>query len=161
MIKELLIFLILLRQFNTKESSDYLGVKKCIEEGGEVLSHGKVCIPRKHLEHMQWKPDYGSKTRIRITLSNVQVIEIGSNVITVSMNTKISWMEHRLKLGVDKAFLSVEDQKQVWSPRIVIGTNMVSKTKETEEIVVTELKEVSEKVRLAKKFYLSAKVKCE
>ena len=57
MIKELLIFLILLRQFNTEKSSDYLSVTKCIEEGGEILSRRKVCIPSKYLEYMQWKPD--------------------------------------------------------------------------------------------------------
>ena len=78
-----------------------------------------------------------SNFELSITLSNVQIIEIGSNEITISMNTRIKWSDYRLKFGVDRALLSEEDQKQVWSPRIVIGTNMMSKSKETEEIEVS------------------------
>ena len=53
--------------------------------------------------------------------------------------------------------MSEEDQKQVWSPRIVIGTNMMSKSKEAEEIEVSMWPLNS----LVKTFYLLTTVKCE
>ena len=75
MIKELLIFLILLRQFNAKNSSDYLAVEKCLKEEGEKLSHGMVCIPREYWEHIQFSPantvTKGRKTKLWITMSTL------------------------------------------------------------------------------------------
>ena len=133
MIKEFLIFLIFLLQINAENSTTF---DECLNEKGEVLSRGKVCIPKKHKQWMQWRPnEYGKngKNELSITLSNIQIIEIGTNEITISMNKRIKWADYRLTFGVAKVLLSVEDQKQIWSPKIVIGTNVLSKTKEAEE----------------------------
>ena len=156
MIKEFLIFLIFLLQINAENSTAF---DECLKGKGEVLSRGKVCIPKKYTQWIQWNPGVGKgrKTKLSITLSNVQIIEIGSNEITISMNTRIEWSDYRLKFGVDRALLSEEDQKQVWSPRIVIGTNMMSKSKEAEEIEVSMWPLNS----LVKTFYLLTTVKCE
>ena len=156
MIKEFLMFLIFLLQINAENSTTF---DECLNEKGEVLSRGKVCIPKKFIQWIQWNPGAGKgrKTKLSITLSNVQIIEIGSNEITISMNTRIAWSDYRLTFGVDRAFLSEEDQKQVWSPRIVVGTNMMSKSKETEEIEVSRWPQNS----LVKTFYLLTTVKCK
>ena len=156
MIKEFLISLIFLLQINAENSTAF---DECLKGKGEVLSRGKVCIPKKYTQWIQWNPGVGKgrKTKLSITLSNVQIIEIGSNEITISMNTRIEWSDYRLKFGVDRALLSEEDQKQVWSPRIVIGTNMMSKSKEAEEIEVSMWPLNS----LVKTFYLLTTVKCE
>ena len=134
MIKNFSIFLIFLHQINAENANPF---DECLkEEGAEVLSRGKVCIPKKHMEFIQWNPS-NEKTELLITLSNIQIIEIGTDEITISMNTRINWRDYRLTFGVAKALLSVEDQKQIWSPRIVIGTNVMSKTMEAEEIEVS------------------------
>ena len=160
MIKEFLIFLIFLHQINAENANAF---DECVKEKGEVLSRGKVCIPKKHMEFIQWNPS-PEKTELLITLSNIQIIEIGTDEITISMNTRIKWRDYRLTFGVAKALLSVEDQKQIWSPRIVIGTNVVSKTKEAEEIEVSNwcnsnIKWCSK--NLEKTFPLLTTVKCE
>ena len=164
MIKEFLVFLIFLHQINAENTTAF---DECVKENGEVLSRGKVCIPKKHKQWMQWRPnEYGKngKNELSITLSNIQIIEIGTNHITISMNTRIKWREYRLTFGVAKALLSVEDQKQIWSPRIVIGTNVVSKTKEAEEIEVSNWCNSNRawcSKNLVKTFSLLTTVKCD
>ena len=179
MIKEFLIFLIFLIQINAENSTAFdecfkdfqlwscatcwdiskVCIDECLKAKGQPLSNGKVCIPRKYMDWIQFPLNYKEfgKTKFSITLSNVQIIEIGSNEITISMNTRIAWSDYRLTFGVDRAFLSEEDQKQVWSPRIVVGTNMMSKSKETEEIEVSRWPQNS----LVKTFYLLTTVKCK
>ena len=90
MIKEFLIFLIFLLQINAENSTAF---DECLKGKGEVLSRGKVCIPKKYTQWIQWNPGVGKgrKTKLSITLSNVQIIEIGSNEITISMYTRIKW----------------------------------------------------------------------
>ena len=133
MIKNFSIFLIFLHQINAENANPF---DECLIEKGDVLSHGLVCIPKKHMEIIHWDPS-AEKTELLITLSNIQVIEIGTDEITISMNTRIEWRDYRLTFGVRKAFLSAEDQKRIWSPRIIIGTNVMSKTMEAEEIEVS------------------------
>ena len=132
MIKEFLIFLMFLHQINAEDYFKYFD--ECIQEEGEVLSYGKVCIQKEYIEWMRYPPLKNRKTKLSITLSNIQIIEIGTDEITISMNKRIKWGDYRLTFGVAKALLSVEDQKQIWSPKIVIGTNVMSKTKEAEEM---------------------------
>ena len=184
MIKEFLIFLIFLIQINAENSTafdecfkegqlwscwscsstDYYSISKvcideCLKAKGQPLSHGKVCIPRKYMDWIQ-SPPYSKifgKTKLLITLSNVQIIEIGSNEITVSMNTMIEWCDKRLIIGVRKALLSEDDQKQVWSPTIGIGSNLMLETKKAEEMKVSYWL----KVWLMKSYYLITTVRCE
>ena len=164
MIKEFLIFLIFLHQSNALIITD--AFDECLEEKGQVLSRGKVCVPKKHIEWIQYPPNKkaNKKAKLAIALSNIQIIEISSNGITISMNTRIKWSDYRLTFGVAKSLLSMEDQKQVWSPRIVIGTNVVSKTKEAEEIEASYWCNSNRKwcsKNLEKTFPLLTTVKCE
>ena len=92
-----------------------------------------------------------------IILSNVQIIEIGSNEITVSMNIMIEWYDKRLMIGVPRAFLSEDDQKQIWSPRFGIRTNLMSETKKAEEMKVGYWWGVS----LVESYYQITTVRCE
>ena len=116
-----------LHQINAEDADYFQYFDECIKEKGEVLSNGKVCIPKEYKEWMQYRPiARNMKTKLSITLSNIQIIEIGTNEITISMNKRIKWADYRLTFGVAKVLLSVEDQKQIWSPRIVIGTNVMS-----------------------------------
>ena len=162
MIKEFLIFLMFLHQINTEDYFKYFD--ECIQEEGEVLSYGKVCIQKEYIEWMRYPPLKNRKTKLSITLSNIQIIEISSNGITISMNTRIKWSDYRLTFGVAKSLLSMEDQKQVWSPRIIIGADVLSKTKEAEEIETnywcTDNGKWCKK-SLEKTFSLHTKVKCD
>ena len=164
MIKEFLIFLIFLHQSNALIITD--AFDECLEEKGEVLSRGKVCVPKKYIEWIQFPPNKkaNKKTKLSIALSNIQIIEISSNGITISMNTRIKWSDYRLTFGVAKSLLSMEDQKQVWSPRIIIGTDVMSKTKEAEEMETSYWCTSNGKwckKSLEKTFSLHTKVKCD
>ena len=157
MIKNFSIFLIFLHQINAENANPF---DECLkEEGAEVLSRGKVCIPKKFIQWIQWNPGAGKgrKTKLSITLSNVQIIEIGSNEITVSMNTMIKWGDKRLMIGVGRALLSEDDQKQIWSPNFGIGNNLMSETKKAEEMKVS----FWYKVILRKTYYQITTVRCE
>ena len=157
--KEIIILLIFLFQINA-ENSSYFG--NCLKENGKVLRNGMVCIHKKDMVYMQWPP-FGY-AKLSITLSNVQIIKIGSNEITVSMNTRIEWTDYRLTFEAAKVLLTVEEQNQVWSPKIVIGTNMMSETKEAEEIEVNYNCINNNKwcwESLVKTFFLHTTVKCE
>ena len=156
MIKEFIILLIFLFQINAENSSYF---DNCLKENGKVLQNGMVCIHKKNMVFMQWPP-FGH-AKLSITLSNVQIIEIGSNEITVSMNTRIEWKDYRLTFEVAKVLLSVEEQKQIWSPKIVIGTNMMSETKQAEEIEVNYPCKEWCWESLVKTFFLHTTVKCE
>ena len=55
------------------------------------------------------------------------------------MNIWIRWFEFRLQLDPQEyqmIYLNIDDQKKIWAPQIVIGSNMVSKTKEEEDFGV-------------------------
>ena len=76
MIKEFLIFLIFLIQINAENSTAFdecfkegqlcscwscssiskVCIDECLRDKGQPLSHGKVCIPRKHMDWIQWAP---------------------------------------------------------------------------------------------------------
>ena len=60
-------------------------------------------------------------------------------------------------IGVTRALLSKDDQKQVWSPKYVIGTNMMSETKKAEEMTVS----FWYKTFIMHFYYLSTTVRCE
>ena len=55
----------------------------------------------------------------------------------------------------------MEEQKQIWSPKIVIGTNMMSETKQAEEIEVNYPCKEWCWESLVKTFFLHTTVKCE
>ena len=59
-------------------------------------------------------------------------------------------------------YLSIDDQKKIWAPQIVIGSNMVSKTKDEEEFGVQKtLYTYPHHCEATKKFYLRTSVICD
>ena len=103
-------------------------------------------------------------------MSNLQIIKIGDDTITLSMDIETHWIEYRLKINTQgvpplQVFsLSAEDQKQIWSPKIVIGNDMVSKSKEGEKFFLIRVKDngnLATWLIAVKKFYLSTTVKCD
>ena len=60
-------------------------------------------------------------------------------------------------IGVARALLSEDDQKQIWSPSFGIATNLMSETKKAEEMKVSYWL----KVCLMKSYYLITTVRCE
>ena len=96
-----------------------------------------------------------------IEMSNVQIIKIDLHAITISMYLDVDWNDDRLSIinGSQSIYLGSADQKILWAPEIVIGTNMVSRTIEKENFI---LKKDNIKGALAcKRFILSTTVKCE
>ena len=82
--------------------------------------------------------------------------------ITISMHLRVTWMEWRLWFNTPYKnegaiiYLNMEDQNQVWSPKIVIGSNMISHSKQGETFAVGD--------RTADSFisfYLITTLKCE
>ena len=113
---------------------------------GDFIADGNICIPGVFKDLMQWWPSNRTDKRpeIWISISNFQVIEIGSQKLTLSMYMDISWFDNRPILkstleGAKKIFLSMEDKKKIWSPNIIIPFNMVSKTVEDEEFGLTNM----------------------
>ena len=110
------------------------------------IADGNICIPGVFKDLMQWWPSNRTDKRpeLWISISNFQVIEIGSQKLTLSMYMDISWFDNRPILkstleGAKKIFLSMEDKKKIWSPNIIIPSNMVSKTVEDEEFGLTNM----------------------
>ena len=81
-----------------------------------------------------------------------------------------SWGESRLKSFTrndeEKIFLNQDDQKLLWSPRIVITTNMASQKIEGDDFFVTKVKGPVPLVfipptHVSKNVFLTTRVKCE
>ena len=148
MIKEILLFGTLLQIFNALETTEETTPKnennssnvkfeKCSEEDGHVLlSKGRLCIPGGKLKWKIQRPPRGIiRNKIEVKISHAQVIEIDvlTLTITVSMDLAISWDDFRLQLGTEKAmevvYLNADEEKEIWSPQIVVGSNMVSQNR--------------------------------
>ena len=66
------------------------------------------------------------KTKLSIEIANLQMIEINSNEITLSMHVEIKWSEYRLTMRTMKgevSYLRPEDKGKIWSPKIFIANN--------------------------------------
>ena len=140
MIKEILLFGTLLQIFNALENennSSNVKFERCSEEDGHVLlSKGRLCIPGGKLKWKIQRPPRGIiRNKIEVKISHAQVIEIDALTltITVSMDLAISWDDFRLQLGTEKAmevvYLNADEEKEIWSPQIVVGSNMVSQNR--------------------------------
>ena len=64
---------------------------------GDLIADGNICIPGVFKDLMQWWPSNRTDKRpeIWISISNFQVIEIGSQTLTLSMYMQISWFDNR------------------------------------------------------------------
>ena len=179
---------------STSKSGIEVDLKTLCTERTEVVQilvndGGDICIPNKYFDKLQFIPsEVIMDERLDIEIINIvdfQIIEIGTNELTLSMNIFIHWHDNRLFLtspgqNSDWIYLSTDNKKRIWSPNLVISNHMFSKTKEGEEFalmntgysavdliqnynsstpIVTVLEEVS---NLAMKtFYLSTKIKCD
>ena len=101
----------------------------------------KICIQNNYKYEMQWPAFNEQKedknAELSISLFNFQVIQIDIHSITMSMNMEIEWSEYRLHMNTpiyQIIYLSLEDQKQTWSPQIDIGNNMVSEKKKRKKL---------------------------
>ena len=170
MIKELLIFLLLFQYSRTKNVNDSISFKKCKDDGGEFLDRWKrICIPKMFLGYLLYNPspDWTAwkKTSVNLEVSNLQIIKIGDDTITLTMIMEMTWYENRLKIntqGFGFSFqmisLSKEEQDQVWSPHIVMKNNAVSMSKEGEQFTLMSLWGGLEAIKM---FHLSTTVNCE
>ena len=88
----------------------------------------------------------------------------------VSMDLAITWNDPRLHLNTEKqeeaVYLSTHEEKEIWSPQIVVGSNMVSQDRQGEEIALNQRcwnEECMKKggVRGTKNVQLTTKIRCE
>ena len=86
------------------------------------------------------------------------------------MDLAITWDDHRLQLDTEKqretVYLSTNEEKEIWSPQIVVGSNMVSQDRQGEEIALTRRCSNIECLRKGgitgyKNVQLTTKVRCE
>ena len=186
MIKEILLFVTLLQTFNALEitettpenidNSTHIKFEKCHKEkdGHLLLSKDRLCIPGGNLTWKIQLPPFNKviRNKIDVKISNAQVIEIDAHTltITVSMDLAIIWDDHRLQLATEKAFevvyLSANDEKEIWSPQIVVGSNMVAQDRQGEEIALTRRCRKIECLKKGgitgtKNVQLTTKIRCE
>ena len=186
MIKEILLFVTLLQTFNALEitettpenidNSTHIKFENCHKEkdGHLLLSKDRLCIPGGNLTWKIQLPPFNKviRNKIDVKISNAQVIEIDAHTltITVSMDLAIIWDDHRLQLATEKAFevvyLSANDEKEIWSPQIVVGSNMVAQDRQGEEIALTRRCRKIECLKKGgitgtKNVQLTTKIRCE
>ena len=167
MIKEFLMLLILFQYSNAGETKVLSFEKSCLESEGELLGLlKKICIEREYKDHMPWQPVIVNPERtgtgLKIQVTNLQIIEIGLNKISLSMNMDIRWFEPRVHLATPVGttiYLRSKYQINIWSPEIVMVNNIVSEEKEREKFgMYMQSPEVSGAV---KKFYMITTMKCD
>ena len=152
--------------------------KECIKEGGQLLgSLKKICIESEYLGEIQWWPTSDRedlRTELSVDIRNFQVIQIDTSMDTITMGMKmtIEWPEYRIDLNDSGQvynlksqimYLDMEEQKRIWSPRIVIGNNMVSKEKIGEVFGFYRKFDMTNFFQYVgiNTFYLSTIVKCD
>ena len=109
--------------------------EQCTTNDTNALKIGDICVPSSFSSTMGcWKnPNFAS---LNIIIENLQVIEIESYAISLSMDILVLWHEHRLLLNVSPfqtAFIKQEDQGKIWSPNFVIANNKMLENKEREQ----------------------------
>ena len=157
MIKELLI-IIFLFEISKGQMSDF---EKCANEDKDSLVLGNICVPSKDgsVYYIWLFPPSDEKTELSITIERLQIIEIDSHTITLSMDFFVKWPEHRVtlksRLG-EVISIRPEDQWKIWSPKISIGNNKVFEKKEQEQFKIVNFYEVTG----FKGCYIYTKVTC-
>lgn len=171
MIKELLILLLLYEISNGQQSTNQLtDFEHCTNDKNAVKLGlpWNICVPSKNASWIQWlrpkrRLSPKRKTKLRINIANLQVIQIESHAITLSMDTVMYWYENRLVLNVPKfqtAFIRPEEEGKIWSPEIHIANNKMFENKEREEFGFTKFYKERDSVTGMKKFYLYTKLTC-
>ena len=105
-------------------------------------------------------------TDIGITMRDVQVINIGTDTITIDMNFETRWFDYRLKNWNYPPkeywtwiFLSMEFRNLIWFPDMIIN-NLVSEKEIDKKIILLRL-ENNPIPLVVSQFYLSTTVKCQ
>ena len=169
MIRKLIICLLLVKfcyaVTNDTESRNYpVDYESCKNQGGQLFGPGDtLCNARLSVGFVFEDPPsiFTSMEEINIEMSKVEIIEIGVQTVTVSMHLKVSWSEWRLFFnteypGADAIiYLNEEHQQQIWSPQIIIGSNLVSQNKQGQKFGLGDGTESFYS------YYLITKVKCE
>ena len=135
------------------------------DDTGSLWWFGDICVPSKneYAKKIQKLGPLGpgdKTTKLRIYITNLQIIEIDSHAISLSMEFQVVWPEHRVMLNVlniQKAALRPEDQWRIWSPKITIINNKVLEKREQEEFNFRKIKVRKYGI---KSFYLYTKVAC-
>ena len=159
MIKEFLILLLLFEISNGEQSTKLLSdFEQCTNNDTNEVRVQNICIPSKYSSDIQL---FGPGTPLNIRIKNLQVIEIESYAISLSMDIVVLWYEHRLLLNVSPlqtAFVERKDQGKIWSPNFLIANNKMLENKEREEFGFMIQEHGT--IRGVKKFYLYTKVRC-
>ena len=136
MIKEFLIIMLLFEISNGKKSTKLLSdFDQCAQNDTNTVRVENICVPSKDQYSSQIQL-FGPKTPLTIKIANLQVIEIDSHAITLSMYFIVQWKEHRVILNVPPlttAFIKQKDQGRIWSPNFLIANNKMLEDKEREE----------------------------
>ena len=132
MIKEYLILILLFEISNGQQSTKLLSdFQQCANDTNDVRVEN-ICVPSKYSSNIQLS---GPKTPLTIKIKYLQVIEIESYAISLSMDIVVLWYEHRLLLNVSPlqtAFIERKDQGKIWSPNFLIANNKMLENKERE-----------------------------
>ena len=135
MIKEYLILILLFEisngQQSTKLTSDF---EQCANNDTNAVTIENICVPSKN-NFSSTIQMYGPETQLVINITNLQVIEIDSHAITLSMDFFVYWKERRVILNVPPlymAFIKRKDQSKIWSPNFLIANNKMLENKERE-----------------------------
>ena len=112
--------------------------RDCKVNGGLVLGNKEICVPYENQFNMRNAPnpqeeEGSTQNKIEIEMFHVQIIEIDDKLrqMTLIMTLNIEWFDDRVKLVLPNVplFLYKEGQTRVWSPEFIIGSNLVSQTK--------------------------------
>ena len=184
MIKDLLMFILLFQSAYgqvVNYSSDYSPTtspysweQMCTMYGGILVDHWqKICIPEDQRRWIQLNPATfdtdgkmkSLKTEVRISLSKIEIIEIADLTVSLNMDVRIDWYDYRLSLkseGIEKIYLGEEEQKQIWSPQILIASNVKSESRKDKLLAFSENPYYSTpRIEAMKKFSLSTEIKCD
>ena len=104
MIKEILLFMLLLFHFSNGETSEFETCQYDLDS--EMMGGGKVCIPSRVKGGMQFNPHIpwerpDKKTDLDVDISNLQIIEIESHTITLRAQSFTSLMAD-LRQDIDR-----------------------------------------------------------
>ena len=141
--------------------------KSCLEPGGVLLSKSRICIPAEHEWLSQYPPTtttvwfwklFSSPVNMTIEIYNIQVVEIDVHLV-------VTWEDNRPVLftltSLEVIYLGMDDEKEIWSPKIGIRSNMVSKNIQGKEIGLARPWLWRYGANITNSFYLTTKVKCE
>ena len=107
----------------------------CISKSGELFGKSEICIPIEYLYGIGYAPtpDDDCQNDIEIEMTNIQIIEIDDKLRQMSliMHLNVEWSDNRVRLvrPYTPIILNNQDQKRIWSPEFIIGTNLVAQIK--------------------------------